>query len=115
MAPQNAQTATKSSEEKLLVDAPISVCSPPDLSPSCRIRQRTLTTTIQTINPSKSSLSHSRKRSFANVADVAVYFFDSSALVKRYVQEAGTAWVRRLTRQDAVRGYCASRIKFQWC
>jgi predicted nucleic acid-binding protein len=29
---------------------------------------------------------------------VAAYFFDSSALVKRYVQETGTAWVRRLTR-----------------
>ena len=25
------------------------------------------------------------------------YFFDSSGLVKRYVQETGTAWVRRLT------------------
>ena len=25
-------------------------------------------------------------------------FVDSSALVKRYVQETGTAWVRRLTR-----------------
>lgn len=28
---------------------------------------------------------------------MAAYFFDSSALVKRYVQEAGTAWVRSLT------------------
>jgi predicted nucleic acid-binding protein len=27
-------------------------------------------------------------------------FVDSSALVKRYVQEAGTAWVRRLTRRS---------------
>ena len=27
------------------------------------------------------------------------YFLDSSALVKRYVQEDGTAWVRRLTRR----------------
>jgi uncharacterized protein len=26
------------------------------------------------------------------------YFVDTSALVKRYVQESGTAWVRRLTR-----------------
>ncbi len=26
------------------------------------------------------------------------YFVDSSALVKRYVRETGTAWVRRLTR-----------------
>jgi uncharacterized protein len=29
------------------------------------------------------------------------YFFDSSGLVKRYVQEDGTAWVRRLTRRSA--------------
>ena len=27
---------------------------------------------------------------------MAVYFFDSSALVKRYVTEVGTAWVRQL-------------------
>ena len=26
------------------------------------------------------------------------YLFDSSAIDKRYVQETGTAWVRRLTR-----------------
>ena len=30
---------------------------------------------------------------------MAAYFFDSSAIVKRYVQETGTAWVRRLTRR----------------
>jgi predicted nucleic acid-binding protein len=29
------------------------------------------------------------------------YFVDSSALVKRYVQETGTGWVRRLTRRNA--------------
>ena len=28
------------------------------------------------------------------------FFVDSSGLVKRYVQETGTAWVRRLTRQN---------------
>ena len=27
------------------------------------------------------------------------YFFDSSAIVKRYVRETGTSWVRRLTRR----------------
>jgi hypothetical protein len=32
---------------------------------------------------------------------VAVYFLDSSALVKRYFKETVTAWVRRLTRQAA--------------
>ncbi len=30
----------------------------------------------------------------------AAYFVDSSGLVKRYVQEPGTAWVRRLTRRN---------------
>jgi predicted nucleic acid-binding protein len=29
---------------------------------------------------------------------MAVYFFDSSALVKRHVKEAGSGWVRSLTR-----------------
>lgn len=29
----------------------------------------------------------------------AAYFFDSSAIVKRYVREAGTGWVRGLTRR----------------
>ena len=29
---------------------------------------------------------------------MAVYFFDSSALVKRYAQETGSAWVEVLTR-----------------
>ena len=28
---------------------------------------------------------------------MAVYFFDSSSLVKRYVSEVGTAWIRGLT------------------
>jgi uncharacterized protein len=40
---------------------------------------------------------------------VAVYFVDSSALVKRYVQEVGTPWVRRLThRGQAHEIYLAS-------
>jgi predicted nucleic acid-binding protein len=30
---------------------------------------------------------------------VTAYFFDSSAIVKRYVVETGTKWVRRLTRR----------------
>ena len=29
---------------------------------------------------------------------MAVYFLDTSAIVKRHVQEAGTSWVRNLTR-----------------
>ena len=31
---------------------------------------------------------------------MAAYFVDSSALVKRYVQEIGTAWVRSITRHS---------------
>jgi uncharacterized protein len=31
---------------------------------------------------------------------VTAYFVDSSALVKRYVIETGTAWVRSLTRHE---------------
>ena len=38
------------------------------------------------------------------------YFVDSSALVKRYVQEDGTAWVRRLTRRSAVHRIYIARI-----
>jgi uncharacterized protein len=30
----------------------------------------------------------------------AAYFVDSSALVKRYVLETGTAWVRGITRKN---------------
>jgi predicted nucleic acid-binding protein len=38
------------------------------------------------------------------------YFVDSSALVKRYVQEDGTAWLRRLTRRSTGRRIYLSRI-----
>ena len=41
---------------------------------------------------------------------MAVYFVDSSALVKRYVQEVGTSWVRRLTRQGASKHIYLARI-----
>jgi predicted nucleic acid-binding protein len=39
-----------------------------------------------------------------------VYFVDSSALVKRYVQEAGTSWVRRLTRHALSKHIYLARI-----
>jgi uncharacterized protein len=32
---------------------------------------------------------------------MGVFFFDSSALVKRHINEAGSAWVRSLTRVKA--------------
>jgi predicted nucleic acid-binding protein len=38
------------------------------------------------------------------------YFVDSSALVKRYVVETGTAWVRRLTRRSRGRRIYLARI-----
>jgi predicted nucleic acid-binding protein len=41
---------------------------------------------------------------------MAGYFVDSSALVKRYVQEDGTSWVRRLTRRSARNPIYLARI-----
>jgi predicted nucleic acid-binding protein len=38
------------------------------------------------------------------------YFVDSSALVKRYVQEDGTAWLRRVTRRSPGRRIYVARI-----
>src|SRR5208282_2120955 len=62
------------------------------------------TTTIQTISRSPSRANRCRKPSSASGAEVAAayaaYFADTSALVKRYVQETGTSWVRRLTRRS---------------
>jgi predicted nucleic acid-binding protein len=40
----------------------------------------------------------------------AAYFLDSSALVKRYVIEDGTAWVRRLTRRNSGNAIFIARI-----
>jgi hypothetical protein len=41
---------------------------------------------------------------------VPAYFFDSSAIVKRYVNETGTAWVRRLTRKGRPEPIYLARI-----
>jgi predicted nucleic acid-binding protein len=41
---------------------------------------------------------------------VAPYFVDSSALVKRYVQEVGTRWVRNLTRRNTPNDIYLARI-----
>jgi uncharacterized protein len=41
---------------------------------------------------------------------MAAYFLDTSALVKRNVQEAGTAWVRNLTRATAPHDLYIARI-----
>lgn len=41
---------------------------------------------------------------------MAVYFFDSSALVKRYVQETGSAWVMATTAPQAGHALYIARI-----
>jgi predicted nucleic acid-binding protein len=41
---------------------------------------------------------------------VAGYFVDSSALVKRYVQETGTLWVRSVTRHNPLNRIYLARI-----
>jgi predicted nucleic acid-binding protein len=41
---------------------------------------------------------------------VAAYFFDSSALVKRYARETGTAWVLSVTDPTAGHAIYAARI-----
>ncbi len=43
-------------------------------------------------------------------AAYSAYFTDSSALVKRYVAEAGTPWVRRLTRRSPATVIYIARI-----
>src|SRR4051812_14941761 len=54
------------------------------------------TTRMRRRSPSREN--RYRRPSSASGVDVATYFFDSSAIDKRYVQEAGTASVRRVTR-----------------
>jgi hypothetical protein len=41
---------------------------------------------------------------------VAVYFLDTSAVVKRYIQETGTAWVQTLTAPTASHSLFLARI-----
>jgi len=41
---------------------------------------------------------------------LAVYFFDSSAIVKHYVQEAGTQWIRNLINPSAGNDFYLARI-----
>ena len=41
---------------------------------------------------------------------MSVFFFDSSALVKRYLQEIGTAWVRSLSRRGTTDPIYVARI-----
>jgi hypothetical protein len=41
---------------------------------------------------------------------VAIYFLDTSAVVKRYVLEIGTAWIQALTDPAAGNVHCIARI-----
>jgi predicted nucleic acid-binding protein len=41
---------------------------------------------------------------------VPAHFLDSSALVKRYIREIGTAWVRGLTRRNPLNRIYVARI-----
>jgi predicted nucleic acid-binding protein len=41
---------------------------------------------------------------------VTIYFLDTSAVVKRYVSESGTAWVQALTDPTAGNVHCIARI-----
>jgi uncharacterized protein len=41
---------------------------------------------------------------------MADYFLDTSALVKRHVNEVGTAWVRSLTRPKTAHTFYIARI-----
>ncbi|MET0650007.1 MAG: type II toxin-antitoxin system VapC family toxin [Pyrinomonadaceae bacterium] len=41
---------------------------------------------------------------------MGIYFFDSSALVKRYASEAGTAWLISITDPAAANSIYISRI-----
>lgn len=41
---------------------------------------------------------------------MAIYFLDTSAVVKRYVQEIGTAWVQSLTEPQASHSLFVARI-----
>ena len=41
---------------------------------------------------------------------MSAYFIDSSALVKRYVQEVGTAWIRGITRARPSTTICIARV-----
>ncbi len=41
---------------------------------------------------------------------MAAYFFDSSALVKRYAKETGTGWMLSLFRRATRHGFYAARI-----
>ena len=41
---------------------------------------------------------------------MAVYFFDTSGAVKRYVQETGTAWIQALTAPAAGHTHFLARI-----
>src|SRR3954454_3335894 len=58
----------------------------------------------------RSRESRCRKRSSASGGEMADYFFDTSALVKRHVIESGSTWVRSLVRAKAAHELYIARI-----
>ena len=52
----------------------------------------------------------SPKPSSASAVDVAIYFLDTSTVVKRYVQEVGTPWVQALAAPAAAHSLFLVRI-----
>ena len=82
----NEQLADQEAQRRLLAAGVIS-----DIKPSSAFRRRQTNS-----RPYSSKGSRCRKPLSASAANVAAFFLDSSAVVKRYVQEAGTAWIRAL-------------------
>src|SRR4051794_28950698 len=62
------------------------------------------------ISRSASKGNPSRRPSSASAVEMADYFFDTSALVKRHVTEAGSAWVRSLTQAKTAHTLYLARI-----
>jgi hypothetical protein len=55
-------------------------------------------------------VSRYQKPSFASAGEMAHYFFDTSALVKRHVIEVGSPWVKSLVRAKAAHTLYIARI-----
>jgi hypothetical protein len=62
------------------------------------------------MSPLPSKASRFQKPSSASADEMAHYFFDTSALVKRHVIEAGSPWVKSLVRAKAAHTLYIARI-----
>src|ERR1700733_1971738 len=66
---------------------------------SSRLSQTSRLTSIA--RPFQFRVSLSQYPSYASGVEVAVYFLDTSAVVKRYLQENGTTWIENLAAPTA--------------